>query len=90
MRFDRYLANQHPLDLCGGALAETIEQVRLARAVGFDMVALGQHFFLPSFKCCSQPLSPPAWRQADASGHHHLSLTTLNPVAVARKRHHWM
>ena len=45
MRFGLLMANQHPPSTSVAArFAETIEQVRLARDVGFDMVALGQHF----------------------------------------------
>ena len=51
MRFGLLMANQHPPSTSVAArFAETIEQVRLARDVGFDMVALGQHFLSSEFQ----------------------------------------
>jgi hypothetical protein len=51
MRFGLLMANQHPPSTSVAArFAEAIEQVRLARDVGFDMVALGQHFLSTEFQ----------------------------------------
>ena len=45
MRFGLLLAHQHlPGTPVAERCAETIEQVRLARELGFDMLAFGQHF----------------------------------------------
>ena len=68
--------------------AETIEQVRLARDVGFDMVALGQHFLSSEFQMLQPAIV--AARLAAETGPMRLGITIyllplLNPVAVAEE-----
>src|SRR5215217_6003226 len=89
MRFGLLLANQHPPSASVAArFAETIEQVRLARDVGFDMVALGQHFLSTEFQMLQPAIV--AARLAAETGPMRLGITIyllplLNPVAVAEE-----
>jgi len=51
MRFGLLITNQHPpADSATERFAETIEQVRLARALGFDLIVFGQHFLVSDFQ----------------------------------------
>ena len=89
MRFGLLLANQHPPSTSVAArFAETIAQVRLARDVGFDMVALGQHFLSTEFQMLQPAIV--AARLAAETGPMRLGITIyllplLNPVAVAEE-----
>src|SRR6266581_6781268 len=89
MRFGLLLTNQHPPSTPVAArFAETIEQVRLARDVGFDMVALGQHFLSSEFQMLQPAIV--AARLAAETGPMRLGITIyllplLNPVAVAEE-----
>src|SRR4029450_10183218 len=87
MRFGIILTNQHPP---GASMverfAETIEQVRLARDLGFDVLVFGQHFLLNEFQA-PQPVVAAA-RLAAEAGSMRIGITIyllplLNPVAVA-------
>ena len=88
MRFGLLLANQHPPSTSVAArFAETIEQMRLARDVGFDMVALGQHFLSSEVSNAADVV---AARLAAETGPMRLGITIyllplLNPVAVAEE-----
>src|SRR5215831_11426149 len=89
MRFGLLLANQHPPSTSVAArFAETIAQVRLARDVGFDMVALGQHFLSTEFQMLQPAIV--AARLAAETGPMRLGITIyllplLNPIAVAEE-----
>jgi alkanesulfonate monooxygenase SsuD/methylene tetrahydromethanopterin reductase-like flavin-dependent oxidoreductase (luciferase family) len=68
--------------------AEAIEQGRLARDMGFDMVALGQHFLSTEFQMLQPAIV--AARLAVETGPMRLGITIyllplLNPVAVAEE-----
>jgi alkanesulfonate monooxygenase SsuD/methylene tetrahydromethanopterin reductase-like flavin-dependent oxidoreductase (luciferase family) len=89
MRFGLLLTNQHPP---GEALAErfqdTIEQVRQARDLGFDLVVFGQHFLLNEFQMPQAAIA--AARLAADAGSMRIGVTIyllplLNPVAVAEE-----
>jgi alkanesulfonate monooxygenase SsuD/methylene tetrahydromethanopterin reductase-like flavin-dependent oxidoreductase (luciferase family) len=89
VRFGIILSNQHP----PGApiiqrFAETIEQVRLARDLGFDALVFGQHFLMNEFQA-PQPAVAAA-RLAAEAGSMRIGITIyllplLNPVAVAEE-----
>ena len=89
MRFGIILTNQHP----PGApmverFADAIEQVRLARDLGFDVLVFGQHFLLNEFQA-PQPAVAAA-RLAAEAGSMRIGITIyllplLNPVAVAEE-----
>ena len=50
MKFGIYLNSQHPAgDNAQRRLAETLEQVRLARSLGFDSIWAGEHHITPGF-----------------------------------------
>src|SRR5499433_886219 len=89
MRFGLLMANQHPPSTSVAVrFAETIEQVRLARDVGFDMVALGQHFLSSEFQMLQPAIV--AARLAAETGSMRIGITIyllplLNPVAVAEE-----
>jgi alkanesulfonate monooxygenase SsuD/methylene tetrahydromethanopterin reductase-like flavin-dependent oxidoreductase (luciferase family) len=89
MRFGLILTNQHPP---GEPLAErfeeTIEQVRLARELGFDLITFGQHFLLNEFQALQPAIA--AARLAAEAGSMRIGITVyllplLNPVAVAEE-----
>jgi alkanesulfonate monooxygenase SsuD/methylene tetrahydromethanopterin reductase-like flavin-dependent oxidoreductase (luciferase family) len=89
MKLGLAITSQHlpgePLDR---KLAETIEQVRLAREVGFDLIAVPQHFLTTEFQML-QP-SVMAARLAAETGTMRLAVTIyllplLNPVLVAEE-----
>ena len=89
MRFGLLITNQHhPSDHPGERLAETIEQVRLARALGFDLIVFGQHFLVTDFQML-QPAMAAARLAAEAGpmrvGVTIYLLSLLNPVAVAEE-----
>jgi len=89
VRFGLILTNQHPpgepvLD----RFAETIEQVRLARDLGFDLIVFGQHFLLNEFAAMQPAIA--AARLAAEAGTMRMGITIyllplLNPVAIAEE-----
>jgi alkanesulfonate monooxygenase SsuD/methylene tetrahydromethanopterin reductase-like flavin-dependent oxidoreductase (luciferase family) len=89
MRFGLLLTNQHPPGAPMVArFAEAIEQVRLARDLGFDVLAFGQHFLMNEFQA-PQPAVAAA-RLAAEAGSMRIGITIyllplLNPVAVAEE-----
>ncbi len=89
MRFGLIMTNQHPP---GESLAErfddTIEQVRVARELGFDLITFGQHFLLNEFQMLQPAIA--ASRLAAEAGSMRIGITVyllplLNPVAVAEE-----
>ena len=89
MQFGLILTNQHPP---GTSQAEkfrdTIEQVRLARDLGYDLITFGQHFLLNEFQAIQPAIA--AARLAAEAGTMRLGLTIyllplLNPVAIAEE-----
>src|SRR5215470_19676317 len=89
MRFGLLLTNQHlPSTPVAERFAETIDQVRLARQLGFDMLAFGQHFLSTEFQMLQPAIA--AARLAAEAGTMRLGMTIyllplLNPVAVAEE-----
>jgi alkanesulfonate monooxygenase SsuD/methylene tetrahydromethanopterin reductase-like flavin-dependent oxidoreductase (luciferase family) len=89
MRFGILLTNQHPPGApMVGRFADAIEQVRLARDLGFDVLVFGQHFLLNEFQA-PQPAVAAA-RLAAEAGSMRIGITIyllplLNPVAVAEE-----
>jgi alkanesulfonate monooxygenase SsuD/methylene tetrahydromethanopterin reductase-like flavin-dependent oxidoreductase (luciferase family) len=89
VRFGIILTNQHP----PGApmverFADTIEQVRLARDLGFNVLVFGQHFLLNEFQALQPAVA--AARLAAEAGSMRVGITIyllplLNPVAVAEE-----
>lgn len=89
VRFGLILTNQHPP---GAPLVErfgdTIEQVRLARDLGFDLITFGQHFLMNEFAAIQPAIA--AARIAAETGTMRVGLTIyllplLNPVAIAEE-----
>jgi alkanesulfonate monooxygenase SsuD/methylene tetrahydromethanopterin reductase-like flavin-dependent oxidoreductase (luciferase family) len=89
MRFGLLVTNQHPPSTSVAArFTETIEQVRLARDLGFDMITFGQHFLATEFQMIQPSIA--AARLAAEAGTMRLGITIyllplLNPVAVAEE-----
>jgi alkanesulfonate monooxygenase SsuD/methylene tetrahydromethanopterin reductase-like flavin-dependent oxidoreductase (luciferase family) len=89
MRFGLLITNQHlPSEPAGERFAETVEQVRLARALGFDLIVFGQHFLVNEFQMLQPAVA--AARLAAEAGPMRVGLTIyllslLNPVAVAEE-----
>jgi alkanesulfonate monooxygenase SsuD/methylene tetrahydromethanopterin reductase-like flavin-dependent oxidoreductase (luciferase family) len=89
LRFGLLLANQHPpSDPPEKRFAETVEQVRVARDLGFDPVVFGQHFLAQEFTMLQPAIA--AARLAAEAGPMRLGVTIyllplLNPVAVAEE-----
>jgi len=89
MRFGLLITNQHlPSEPLAERFAETIEQVRLARALGFDLILFGQHFLVNEFQMLQPAVA--AARLAAEAGPMRLGITIyllslLNPVAVAEE-----
>src|SRR4051812_4699138 len=89
MQFGLILTNQHP----PGApaverFADTIELVRLARDLGFDLLVFGQHFLLNEFQAIQPAIA--AARLAAEAGTMRIGITIyllplLNPVAIAEE-----
>lgn len=89
MKFGLLLANQHPpgQDLVA-RFQDTLEQVRLARDLGFDLLVFGQHFLANEFQMLQASIA--AARLAAETGSMRVGLTIyllplLNPVAVAEE-----
>jgi len=89
VRFGLILTNQHPPgDPLVDRFAETIEQVRLARDLGFDLIVFGQHFLLNEFAAMQPAIA--AARLAAEAGTMRMGITIyllplLNPVAIAEE-----
>lgn len=89
MRFGLLITNQHlPSESPAERFVETIEQVRLARTLGFDLIVFGQHFLVNEFQML-QPTVAAARLAAEAGpmrvGVTIYLLSLLNPVAVAEE-----
>jgi len=89
VQFGLILTNQHPP---GESQAEkfndTIEMVRYARDLGFDLITFGQHFLLNEFQAIQPAIA--AARLAAEAGTMRIGLTIyllplLNPVAIAEE-----
>ena len=89
MRFGLILTNQHPPGQPSGErFQDTIEQVRTARELGFDLITFGQHFLLNEFAAMQPAIA--AARLAAETGTMRVGLTIyllplLNPVAIAEE-----
>ena len=89
MKFGIFLGTQHPeTDDMSVRLRDLREQVRMARAAGFDSIWAGQHF-LADPMAMFQPMPLLGWLAADAEGMtlgtNILVLPLLNPVDVAEE-----
>jgi alkanesulfonate monooxygenase SsuD/methylene tetrahydromethanopterin reductase-like flavin-dependent oxidoreductase (luciferase family) len=89
VRFGLILTNQHaPGEPMAQRFGDTIEQVRLARDLGFDLITFGQHFLLNEFQALQPAIA--AARLAAEAGTMRVGITIyllplLNPVAVAEE-----
>jgi alkanesulfonate monooxygenase SsuD/methylene tetrahydromethanopterin reductase-like flavin-dependent oxidoreductase (luciferase family) len=89
VQFGLILTNQHPPGAPNGErFKDTIEQVRLARDLGFDLITFGQHFLLNEFQAIQPAIA--AARLAAEAGTMRIGITIyllplLNPVAVAEE-----
>ncbi|HXH84963.1 MAG TPA: LLM class flavin-dependent oxidoreductase [Candidatus Tectomicrobia bacterium] len=89
IRFGLLLTNQHPpADPPDKRFAETVEQVRVARDLGFDPLVFGQHFLAQEFTMLQPAIA--AARLAAEAGSMRVGVTIfllplLNPVAVAEE-----
>jgi alkanesulfonate monooxygenase SsuD/methylene tetrahydromethanopterin reductase-like flavin-dependent oxidoreductase (luciferase family) len=89
MLFGLLVANQHPLSTpLAERFTETIEQVCLARELGFDLIVFGQHFLATEFQMLQPAIA--AARLAAEIGSMRVGITVyllplLNPVAVAEE-----
>ena len=89
MRLGLLVTNQHPPSTpVATRFQETIAQVRLARDLGFDMIAFGQHFLATEFQMIQPAIA--AARLAAEAGNMRVGMTIyllplLNPVAVAEE-----
>jgi alkanesulfonate monooxygenase SsuD/methylene tetrahydromethanopterin reductase-like flavin-dependent oxidoreductase (luciferase family) len=89
MRVGLMLVNQHPpADSLAARWAEVLDQVRLARSLGFDLLVFGQHYLIGEFAMLQPAVS--VARAAAEAGAMRLGvsiylLPLLNPVAVAEE-----
>ena len=89
MQFGLILTNQHPPGESQAAkFNDTIEMVRYARDLGFDLITFGQHFLLNEFQAIQPAIA--AARLAAEAGTMRIGLTIyllplLNPVAIAEE-----
>jgi alkanesulfonate monooxygenase SsuD/methylene tetrahydromethanopterin reductase-like flavin-dependent oxidoreductase (luciferase family) len=89
MRVGIMLVNQHPpADSLVARWGEVLDQVRLARSLGFDLVVFGQHYLVSEFAMLQPAIS--VARAAAEAGSMRLGvsiylLPLLNPVAVAEE-----
>jgi alkanesulfonate monooxygenase SsuD/methylene tetrahydromethanopterin reductase-like flavin-dependent oxidoreductase (luciferase family) len=89
VRFGLILTNQHPPGYhLGERFQDSIEQVRTARDLGFDLITFGQHFLLNEFAAMQPAIA--AARLAAETGRMRIGLTIyllplLNPVAIAEE-----
>ena len=85
--FGLLVTNQHPPhDAAPDRWRETVEQVRLARDLGFDLVLFGQHFLATEFQMLQPTVA--AARLAGETGSMRIGVTIylvplLNPVQLA-------
>jgi alkanesulfonate monooxygenase SsuD/methylene tetrahydromethanopterin reductase-like flavin-dependent oxidoreductase (luciferase family) len=89
MKFGIFLGTQHPeTDDMAQRLRDLRDQVREARAVGFDSIWAGQHFLTDPLAMI-QPMPLLAWLAAEAEGMtlgtNILVLSLLNPIQVAEE-----
>jgi len=83
MKLGIYLNSQHrERDDPARRLAETLEQVRTIRALGFDSIWAGEHHLVPGFHYFPQLLLP-AEAEGLALGTHVTRLPLHNPVELA-------
>jgi alkanesulfonate monooxygenase SsuD/methylene tetrahydromethanopterin reductase-like flavin-dependent oxidoreductase (luciferase family) len=86
-RFGLFVTNQHPPgDPAPERWREAVEQVRLARDLGLDLVLLGQHFLLTEFQTLQPTVA--AARLAGEAGSMRIGVTIyllplINPVQLA-------
>lgn len=89
MRFGLLITNQYlPSEPPVERFQETLQQVRLARELGFDLIVFGQHFLVTEFQMLQPAVA--AARLAAEAGPMRLGITIyllplLNPVAVAEE-----
>jgi alkanesulfonate monooxygenase SsuD/methylene tetrahydromethanopterin reductase-like flavin-dependent oxidoreductase (luciferase family) len=89
MRVGLLATNQHPPQTpVAERFQETVQQVRLAREVGFDLLVFGQHFLATEFQMIQPAIA--AARLAAEAGSMRVGITIyllplLNPVAVAEE-----
>lgn len=89
IRLGLFLTNQHPPgEVFSERWRETIEQARLARELGFDMLLFGQHFLSNEFQMLHPSIA--AARLAAEAGTMRVGVTIyllplLNPVALAEE-----
>ncbi|MBI2460117.1 MAG: LLM class flavin-dependent oxidoreductase [Candidatus Rokubacteria bacterium] len=89
MRFGLLITNQYlPSEPPVERFQETLQQVRLARELGFDLIVFGQHFLVAEFQMLQPAVA--AARLAAEAGPMRLGITIyllplLNPVAVAEE-----
>jgi len=89
VQFGLILTNQHPPGESQTAkFKDAIEQVRLARDLGFDLITFGQHFLMNEFQAIQPAIA--AARLAAEAGTMRMGLTIyllplLNPVAIAEE-----
>lgn len=89
MRLGLNITNQHaPSEPLTDRWIETIGQVQLARALGFDIVVFGQHYLVSEFAMLQPAVA--AARLAAEAGSMRVGITIyllplLNPVAVAEE-----
>src|ERR1700737_3469444 len=87
MKLGIYLNSQHrERDDPARRLAETLEQARMIRALGFDSIWAGEHHLVPSFHYFPPlPLLGPITAEAEglALGTHVTLLPLHNPVELA-------
>jgi alkanesulfonate monooxygenase SsuD/methylene tetrahydromethanopterin reductase-like flavin-dependent oxidoreductase (luciferase family) len=89
MKFGLFLGTQHPeTDDMAARLRDLVEQVRAARAAGFDSIWAGQHFLTEPLAMLQPiPLLAHLAREAEGMtlGTNILVLPLLNPVQVAEE-----
>ena len=84
-----FVTNQHPPhESAADRWRETVEQVRLARDLGFDLVLLGQHFLATEFQMLQPTVA--AARLAGETGSMRIGVTIyllplVNPVQLAEE-----
>ena len=89
MRFGLILTNQHPPgEPSVEHFEQTVDLVRRARDLGFDLLVFGQHFLLNEFQAIQPAIA--AARLAAEAGSMRVGITVyllplLNPVAVAEE-----
>jgi alkanesulfonate monooxygenase SsuD/methylene tetrahydromethanopterin reductase-like flavin-dependent oxidoreductase (luciferase family) len=89
VQFGLILTNQHPPgEPMDTRFADTINLVRYARDLGFDLIVFGQHFLLNEFQALQPAIA--AARLAAEAGTMRVGITIyllplLNPVAIAEE-----